>query len=326
MTTQHYVELGWGASPSPISGYNIYRGVGDGPISLTPINTSIVTGLTYSDRTVFAGFQYHYQVKSVLGAIESESSVDLDVPIIPFDDVPVIFPMGAANSFGVLAATTITAATAETTIKADLGLYPGTSVTGFPPAMVLGSFHVTNTVAAKAMLNATTVKSQYMALPGGVTIGGDLGNSTIGPGLYKVATSTGVGSGILVLDGGGDSDAVWVFQVGTTLITAASTSIILAGGAQASNVYWMVGTSATLGAASSFSGNIIASASISVADDVAINGRIIALTGAITFAGKTKLQCFERSTCVLRIPDVLPELPPPARPAAPTQFSQRVLS
>lgn len=325
MAAEHYVELDWETNLAPVDGYNVYRGIGASPVSPTPINVSLVTSSIYTDRTVYAGLQYHYQVKAVLGAGESDFSADIVVPFIPYDDVPVVYSLGAANGFGILAATTITAATSGTIIRAGLGLYPGTSVTGFPPALVLGSYHVADATAQLAIANATTLKTQYSALPGAITVGADLGNTTLEPGLYKVATSTGLGEGTLVLDGGGNSAAVWVFQIGTTLITAASTSIILTGGAQAANVFWMVGTSATLGASSNFVGNIVAGVAISVAAGVKVEGRLVALTGAITFAGAATVQCYERTPCVLTIPAALDPLPPAPRPSAPINIVPRIL-
>lgn len=314
----HSITITWAASAPPVSGYNIYRGTALGQESNTPLNTSLITATTYTDNTVFPGITYSYYVKSVLGIIESVGSLEVLSPSVPFEAVPPVYGMGASNSFLVLAASTVTVAGAgPTLISGDVGLSPGTSITGFPPALISGSFHVHDAYAASGITDLTTVYNQYKALTGGITIGGDIGNTTMVPGIYKVATSTGLGEGTLILDGGGNPNSVWVFQIGTTLITAASTNILLVGGAQAGNIFWIVGTSATLGATSNFAGTIIANASISVGASVYVDGRLGALTGAITFAGIATVQMFTANHTLVT-PAVLPALAPPAPPAAPT--------
>lgn len=315
----HLIEISWVPSATPGVTYNIYRGLTLNNESNVALNVSPVTGTTYTDSTVFAGIAYSYLVKAVEGAVESLAGSQVESAPVPFTSGPTLLDLGASNAFSVLAATTITVAGAgPTLIGGDLGLSPGTSITGFPPAMIAGAFHITDSVAASAIADALTTYTAYKALASGTTIGGDLSSQVLAPGVYNVATSTGIGAdGTLILDGGGNPAAVWIFQVGTTLITAANTHMILINGAQAANVFWLVGTSATLGAGSTFVGTIIAHASISIGDSGSTNGRLIALTGAITFAGVYSTQMFERSSCPVAYPERRSALLPPAPPAAP---------
>jgi len=319
----HSIEISWIPSTSPVTGYNIYRGLTLGNESNIPLNNTPVTGTTYTDNTVFVGVSYSYLVKSVLGIVESLTGSEIESAPVPFSAVPPTFAMGASNAFSVLAASTITVAGAgPTTICGDLGLSPGTSITGFPPAIISGAYHINDDIAASGIIDANTVFNEYKAITSATTIGGDLGSITLTSGVYKVATSTGIGATeTLILDGGGNPDSVWVFQIGTTLITAANTHIILIGGAQAANVFWLVGSSATLGATSTFVGTIIAYSSISVGDSVNVNGRLIALTGAVTFGGIAYIQMFEKVSCNLVTPAQELPLLPPAPPAAPGEVT-----
>lgn len=189
--------------------------------------------------------------------------------------------LGAAQSFGVLADSTITN-TGATVITGDLGLSPGTSVTGFPPGTVTGTQHITDATAAQAEIDATVA---YLALAAQVPFvdltGQDLGGLTLVPGNYKFSSSAQL-TGALTLNAGGDPSSTWVFQIGSTLTTASASSVVLAGGAVAGNVFWQVGSSATLGTTTAFKGTIIAQASITANTGAAVDGRLIALTGAVT--------------------------------------------
>jgi hypothetical protein len=119
-------------------------------------------------------------------------------------------------------------------------------------------------------------------LANGAVLPADLSNLTLTPGLYTNATTETLNAGSLTLDAQGDPNAVFVFQIGTTLTTAAGTQIILANGAQAKNVFWTVGTSATLGTTSTFQGVLIASQSITMQTGASITGRAFALNAAVT--------------------------------------------
>lgn len=186
-----------------------------------------------------------------------------------------------ACGFGILAATTITN-TGPTVIDGDLGLSPGTSVTGFPPGTVLGETHVADTEAANAQLALTEAYLDLEGRGGSTPVAGDLGGQTLTPGVYKSTSSLAVTTDSLTLDAQGNVDAVFIFQIASTLLISAAQQIILTGGAQAKNVLWQVGSSATLETTSVFKGSILALTSISVATGASVEGRLLARNGAIT--------------------------------------------
>ena len=187
---------------------------------------------------------------------------------------------GLAESFAILAGSTITN-TGTTTIEGDVGLSPGTSITGISTETVSGTIHVADAVAidAIAALQAAYTEAEGRATTGIITE--NLGGTTLTPGVYTSATSIEVTGALpLILDGQWDSDAVFIFQAGSTLTT--SSEIQLINGASASNVFWQVGSSATLGIGSIFVGNIMAQESITLTTGAEVEGKVMALTGAVT--------------------------------------------
>ena len=198
--------------------------------------------------------------------------------------------LGSAAGFGVLAGTTITSVGA-TVINGDLGLWPGSAVTGFPPGIVTGTMHVTDPIAQAAQGDLTTAFTDAAGRSTAPsTVAGDIGGTTKPPGLYKSTSSLGILAGDLTLDAGGDPNAVWIFQVATTLTTWAGSlpihgRVILAGGAQAANVFWQVGDSATIGDYFEMKGNILALNSITMDTGSLLEGRALARNAAVTYAG-----------------------------------------
>src|ERR1051325_3091844 len=155
--------------------------------------------------------------------------------------------------------------TAPTLVTGDLGLSPGPSVTGFPPGIINGTLQVANAASALAQLDLTTAYNNVARrTTGAIPVAGDLGGQTLGAGLYTSTSSLAIAAGDLTLDAQGDVNAVFIFQMGSTLTTTAGRQVILTGGAKAANVVWLVGSSATLGTGSVFRGTILAQASITV--------------------------------------------------------------
>jgi len=189
--------------------------------------------------------------------------------------------LGSASGFGIMATSAITN-TGLSVINGDVSLDPGTSMTGFPPGVVNGAIHINDTVSAQARIDLLTAYNFAKALPPGVTIsaGADLGAlypTGIPPGTYT-SGSTMLVSTPLVLDAGGNANAVWVFQIGSSLTTGASVS--LANGAQAKNVFWVTTSDVTVGVGTIFYGTIVAGRDATGQTGSVINGRILA--GAIT--------------------------------------------
>ena len=195
--------------------------------------------------------------------------------------------LGLAAGFAVLAGSTVTN-TGATTVTGDLGLSPGTAVTGFPPGTVVGTIHAGNPTAAGAIADLTIAYSDAAGrtlCP--ITVAGNLGGLTLTPGLYRSTSSLAISSGDLTLDAQGNSSAVFIFQMASTLTVTAGRHVILTGGAKASNVFWQVGSSATLGTNSIFVGTIMASQSISFVTGATLDGRALALNAAVTLDTNT---------------------------------------
>lgn len=190
-------------------------------------------------------------------------------------------PLGTAANFAVLAGSTVTN-TGATTINGDLGLTPGTSVTGFPPGQVNGTEDIADAAAAQAQNDLTTAYNDAAARPTTATIPVELGGTTETPGVYASPAGTFGITGTLTLDAQGDPNAVFIFKAASTLITASTSNVDLVNGAQAGHVFWLVGSSATLGTYSTLRGNILALTSITVTTGVTVDGRTLARNAAVT--------------------------------------------
>ena len=190
--------------------------------------------------------------------------------------------LGTAASFVGLAGSTFTN-TGSGVYYGNVGVSPGTEITGFPPGEVRdGALHAADGVALQAQVDANTA---YIALTGQLCdtdlTGQDLGGKTLQPGVYCFDTSAQL-TGDLVLDALGDANAVWVFKTGSTLTTAAGATVSLINGGQALNVFWRVGSSATVGTTTRFRGNILADQSITLDTGAGLVGRALALHGGVT--------------------------------------------
>lgn len=201
-------------------------------------------------------------------------------------------PLGAACSFGILAGSRVTnVAGTATSVSGDVGVWPGAAITGFgAPASITGAFHAGDAIAMTAQGDLTTAYNNAAGAAGGAVLTADIGGQTLPPGVYKTTSaqpSLGI-TGNLTLDGKGDPNAVWIFQIVSTLTTATGNSqVILINGANSHNVFWQVGSSATLGTTTKFTGTIMAQASITITTGATLNGRALARSGGVTLDTNT---------------------------------------
>jgi len=245
--------------PTPDSGYEFTSWSGDA----TGINNPLIVTMN-SNKNITANFT----------AIELPPAG------------PLAIDLKCAEPYAILAGSTITS-DGPTVINGDVGLSAGTALEGFPPGTINGVQEITtpNAAAAKLCLTEAFLDGMNRSV-NAISLPGQLGGLTLAPGLYSNSSTSGIsGTGtnaILTLDAGGNANAVWIFQMGSTLTTAPGTKIVLAGNAKAKNIFWIVGTSATLGTNSSFSGNILAQTSISLNTGATLLGRALTQDAAVT--------------------------------------------
>src|SRR5471032_545350 len=203
-------------------------------------------------------------------------------------------PLGSAQPFAVLGAASVTSM-GETIVTGDLGVSPATAITGFPPGVVLaGAIHAADPIASQAQIDATLANVQFKTMP--CTSANNLTGRVLGidvlslePGVYCFDTSAQL-TGTLVLTGAGP----WIFQMGSTLTTASNAAVVVAdAGATCSgaDVFWQVGSSATLGPNTAFAGTVLALASVTVMHGVSVSGSVIALTAAVTLDSNAITAC-----------------------------------
>ena len=233
-------------------------------------------------------------------------------------------PLNDADSFAVLAGAGITN-TGPTTITGDVGTYETLTETGFGSVTLTGTNHIGDAVTQSAKTSLVTAYGNAEGqTPPTTTYPAvhDLGGETLGPGIYTDPSSFGI-TGTLTLDGGGDPNAVFIFQAGSTLTTASASKIVMTGSADPCNVFWQVGSSATLGTNSIFKGNILALSSITLNTGANVEGRVLARNGAVTMDTNT----IAKAVC--GVPAPAPSAPTCTLSASPTSVhtnSQSVLS
>lgn len=197
--------------------------------------------------------------------------------------------LGTASSFGVLAGSTVTN-TGGTTISgsagSDIGIHPGDDPTiatfpGQTDVTLGGTVHLFDAVAEQAKVDLKVAYNDAAGRSSDETISGDLGGRTLAPGVYTSESSISI-TGTLTLDAAGDADAVFILQAGSTLTTISDSKVVLINGAKSCNVFWAVGSSATLGTGSSFVGHILAMESITATTGTEVYGQLLALDGAVT--------------------------------------------
>ena len=249
--------------------------------------TNLLSGTTYTNTITTA-------VKDLAGNALATNFVwsfttgtQVDTNMMPIN-------LGAASTFAILATAAISGGGDQ--INGDVGLHPGSSQ-GIPPSEINGTVHVNDQAVINAQNSLLAAYNQAVSQSANAqSLPGDLGGLTLAPGLYINGSSTGIsGTGanaILTLDAQGDANAVFIFKMGSTLTTDSGTSIVLSGGAQAKNIYWQVGSSATLGTTTTFKGNILAAVSITVNNGSVVDGRLFAgsggdASGAVTVQSST---------------------------------------
>lgn len=212
--------------------------------------------------------------------------------------------LGTAASYSVLGGQAVTN-TGPTTLGGDLGVSPGTAITGFPPGLVAGAVHAGDAQAAQAQADLVVAYDDAAGRAPTASVAGDLVGRTLLPGVYNSTGPLAV-SGALTLNGQGNFNSVFIFQVASTLTTASASSIVLTNGAQACNIFWQVGSSATLGTASTFRGTIMALTSISVTTGTTVEGRALARNGQVSL----DTNVFTAPGCAAGPPAPAPTTPP----------------
>lgn len=227
--------------------------------------------------------------------------------VLPFSAAAQAAPtLGTANTFGVLAGSTVTN-TGPTTITGDVGVSPGTAITGFPPGVVVsGATHSADATALQAQSDLTAA---YIDLAGQTCntdlTGQDLGGLTLTAGVYCFSSSAQL-TGTLTLDAQGDPAAVFIFQVGSTLTTASNSKVAVINGGSNCDTFWQIGSSAVLGTTTSFAGNILALTSISLDTNATNNGRLLARNGAVTLQSNSAAVCSAACAAITLSPESLP--------------------
>ena len=233
--------------------------------------TVVIDGSVASDIGTPIGCSYAWNFKTATAPSTGLQSVNLD----------------CAADFAILAGSTVTNTGPTVINNGDLGLSPGSAVTGFPPGTINGgTIRVNDVKADNAKLCLTTAYNDAAGrTTAPITLSGNIGGQTLVPGLYKSTSTLEISSGDLTL--AGPADGIWIFQIASTLTTTAARQIILSGGAQAKNVFWQVGTSATLGTTSDFKGNILADQSVTLNTGAVLNGRALTRIAAVSLDSNT---------------------------------------
>ena len=196
--------------------------------------------------------------------------------------------LAGVYNFAVIAGSSVTN-TGATMITGDLGLSPGTSIGGFPPGILNGTLHINDAMANQAKLDLTAAYNDAAGRVATdmVTLSGNIGGLTLTPGLYKSTSSLSISSGDVTFDALGDPNAVFIIQIASSLTTTPGRKVILSGGAQASNIFWQVSSSASFGTTTVFKGTVIALESITFDTGATIDGRALARNGAVTMDANT---------------------------------------
>jgi hypothetical protein len=265
---------------------------------LGPDGTSVRGGVVYDPSTAIARFSpasalvpgTAYTATISTGAKDVagnalRSDIVWSFTTLPTTGMLAALDLGSAGTYAVLAGATVTN-TGQSVLTGDLGVSPGTAVTGFPPGILIGAMHAGDPASAQAIADLTKAYNDAAGRTlAPILLAGNLGGRNLRPGLYKSMSSLEVSSGNLMLDAQGDPNAVFIFQIASTLTLTSGRAVFLSGGAKASNIYWQVGSSATLGTTSVCEGTIMADQSITLNTGATLNGRALARIGAVTLDG-----------------------------------------
>src|SRR6202521_3678373 len=260
-------------SSATLGTYSAFKGTVMAYASIT-----MATGATLDGRAL----AQNAAVTLDTNAVTKQTSVTPPPPVPPTASAQLPVVLGWAGTFAVLGASTVTN-TGPSIVNGDLGVWPGTAyVPGTPSATVNGTIHTADTSAQQEQACLTIAYNDAAGRSTApISVAGDLGGQTLAPGLYK-STSTLAITGDLTLDANGDPNAVYIFQVGSALTVATHGRVVLSGGAKAANVFWQVGSSATLGTYSAFKGTVMAYASITIATGATLDGSALAQNAAVT--------------------------------------------
>jgi hypothetical protein len=266
---------------TPVDGTVSYTGT---TASFTP-TSNLLSGTSYT-ATITTGAKNVPGTALANDYVWTFTAVTVSVVIPVQTTVLPVVPLAGTSNFAVLAGSAITN-TGATSVTGDIGLFPGTSIGGFPPGTLTGVKHINDNIAEQAKVDLTAAYNNALGRTstGIVTLSGNIGGLTLTPGLYMSTSSLAVSSGDLTFDAQGNADAVFIIQIASSLTTTSGRNVILSGGALASNIFWQVGSSATFGTSSVFEGTILVMQSITFNTGATLHGRALARNGGITMAG-----------------------------------------
>lgn len=280
LATAVSITLNWNASTDNVgvTGYIVYR---DG----IQIGTTVVPSFVDLGLCPAEGFSYAVAARDAANNLSAQSAAAVVTTL------NASVTLGSAGSFGALAGAGLSLTTLlPSVVNGDAGSSPGTSLLGLPLLSIVGgTLHVGDAAAASAQVDLASAMSSIGALPvcaGNDLTGQALGGLTLGAGVYIYTAGTSLG-GTLTLDAGGDPNAVFIITVSGNLSTVAASNTVLAGGAQAQNVYWVVAGTVSVGTNATLRGNVLATSDITVASDATVVGRVLSRTGTISLAHAT---------------------------------------